>query len=125
IQRLSNDELLVVEDGGDTLHTQRRALDSGYELDVSDPSAPPVRWLAEGRDFAATLDSAYGGYGKNEGDNEITGIHVSNGDAGVDGILGSKEPRVGDDPKWRVFYTQQHGENRTWEVTIASKRDDG
>ena len=27
---------------------------------------------------SATLDSANGGFGKNEGDNEITGAHVSN-----------------------------------------------
>ena len=39
-----------------------------------------MRWLAEGRDASATLDPAAGGFGKNEGDNEITGVHVSNGD---------------------------------------------
>jgi Bacterial protein of unknown function (DUF839) len=125
IQFLSKDQLLSVEDAGDTLHTQRHALDSGYEFDVtadySSPANQPVRFIAEGRDVAATLDAANGGFGKNDGDNEITGIHVSNGDAGVDGILGTKEPRFGDDPKWRLFWTQQHGENLTWEVTVASK----
>ena len=129
IQFLSKDRLLSVEDAGDTLHTQRHALDSGYEFDVnadySNPANQPVRFLAEGRDFAATLDSANGGYGKNEGDNEITGIHVSNGDPSVEGILGTKEPRFGDDPKWRLFWTQQHGENKTWEVTVASKSSVG
>ena len=29
----------------------------------------PVRWLAEGRDASATIDSANGGFGKNDGDN--------------------------------------------------------
>ncbi|MBA3843985.1 MAG: hypothetical protein H0X39_15460 [Actinobacteria bacterium] len=125
IQFVSDDELLAVEDAGDTLHTQRKALDSGYEWNVVTDysSAQPIRFLAQGRDFAATLDSAFAGYGKNEGDNELTGIHVSNGDAGRDGILGAKTPRFGDDRKWRMFYTQQHGENRTYEVTAASKSD--
>jgi hypothetical protein len=124
IQFVSKNELLAVEDAGDTLHTQRNALDSGYEFDVtSDYSggADPMRFIAEGRDFAATLDSAFGGYGKNEGDNELTGIHVSNGDPTADGILGAASPRYGEDSAWRMFYTQQHGENRTWEVTPASR----
>ncbi len=88
--------------------------------DYSKPGTTPVRFLAEGRDFAATLDSAFGGFGKNEGDNEITGMHVSDGDPGPDGILGAKTPRFGDS-KWRMFYTQQHGENRTWEITFAGR----
>jgi hypothetical protein len=114
----------VVEDAGDTLHTQRQALDSGYDFDVTSDylhGAQPTRFLAQGRDFAATLDSANGGYGKNEGDNEITGIHISNGDPSINGILGTKIPRFGFDSKWRFFYTGQHGENRTWEVTLAPK----
>jgi hypothetical protein len=36
-----------------------------------------LRWLAEDRDASATIDSAFGGFGKNDGDNETTGIHVS------------------------------------------------
>jgi hypothetical protein len=45
----------------------------------------------------------------------MTGIHVSNGDPTKDGILGAKNPEAwhGD---WRVFYTQQHGDNPTYEV---------
>jgi hypothetical protein len=49
------------------------------------------------------------------GDSEITGIHVSDGDATTGGILGAKLP----DPfnnGWRVFYTQQHGDNVTYEI---------
>ena len=74
---LSQDQIAFVEDAGDTLHGQRNALDSGYVFDLrTDYSAraPAVRWLAEGRDASATLDAANGGFGKNEGDNEITGI---------------------------------------------------
>ena len=121
---LSDDELLVVEDAGDGLHTQRKALDSGYEFDVrtdySNPATQPIRFLAEGRDPAATLDSANDGFGSNEGDNELTGIHVSDGDPSTHGILGAKDPAfLGFGFGWRVFYTQQHGENLTYEVTRA------
>src|SRR2546428_8436152 len=83
IQFLSRDVLLAVEDAGDVLHTQREALDSGYAFDVtvdySDTRKQPVRWLAEGRDPSATIDSANAGFGKNDGDNEITGLYVSDG----------------------------------------------
>jgi len=116
---LSRTVVTFVEDAGDTLHTQRNALDSGYTFDTttdySNPSNQPVRWLAQGRDPSATIDSAFGGFGKNEGDNEITGVHVSNGNPGVGGILGAEVPDLGD-PSWRWFYTQQHGDNTTYEV---------
>ncbi len=51
----------------------------------------------------------------NEGDNEITGIHASDGDATRWGILGAKVPDMFHDG-WRLFWTQQHGDNATWEV---------
>ena len=118
---LSRDLLAFVEDAGDTLHGQRNALDSGYVLDLtvdySDPSNQPVRWIAQGRDPSATIDSAAGGFGKNDGDNELTGTIVSDGDIGQNGILGARDPRLfrGNDD-WRFFYTQQHGDNTTYEV---------
>ena len=119
----SERQLLVVEDAGDTMHTQRNALDSGYLFDVtadySNPANQPLRFLAEGRDASATLDSATAGLSSN-GDNEITGIHVSDGDPSVYGLLGNKVPtpfRNG----WRVFWTQQHGDNNTWEI-VATRR---
>ena len=84
--------------------------------------AQPIRWLAEGRDPSATIDSAGGGFGKNDGDNEITGIHISDGDPSVHGILGAKLPHVWHDG-WRWFWTQQHGDNFTWEVRPASRTD--
>lgn len=118
---LSHTAVTFVEDAGDTLHTQRNALDSGYILqtnvDYSNPSNQPVRWLAEGRDPSATIDSAFGGFGKNEGDNEITGVHVSDGDPSLRGILGAKVPDLSE-PQWRWFYTQQHGDNPTYEVLL-------
>jgi hypothetical protein len=124
---LSRDDLAVVEDAGDTLHTQRNALDSAYDVDVTHDytdGSHPIRFLAEGRDASATLDSA-GGLTTpqspavtNEGDNELTGIHVSDGDPSVGGILGFKIP-VGfaSSGTWRTFYTAQHGDNVTWQIT--------
>jgi hypothetical protein len=121
---LSRDLVTFVEDAGDTLHTQRKALDSGYIWDVTkdySKGLEPVRWLAEGRDPSATLDSATGGFGKNEGDNEITGVHVSDGDPGPEGLLGAQIPNLwSSGGKWRWFYTQQHGDNFTWEVKLGS-----
>jgi hypothetical protein len=112
-----------VEDAGDTLHTQRNALDSGYLFDVTRSYADgqqPLRFLAQGRDASATIDSAFGGLAgfQNDGDNEITGIHVSDGDPGLSGILGAKLP-LPFVSGWRVFYTQQHGDNPTFEIIPA------
>jgi hypothetical protein len=120
------DDLLVVEDAGDSLHTARNALDSGYlfRLENEDSQgqqgggghAPrPIRWLAEGRDASATFDSL-GGPSYNDGDNEITGIHVSDGDPSVAGLLGAKVPQPVTSPAWRTFWTQQHGDQTTWEI---------
>jgi hypothetical protein len=119
-------QVVAVEDAGDGLHSQRNAFDSAYMFDTrvsyGAAGAPaPFRLLALGRDDAATLDSAFsaaGGGFQNEGDNEITGFHVSDGDPGVGGILGAKLPLpfvLG----WRVFYTQQHGDNATFEIVPA------
>jgi hypothetical protein len=123
---LTGNLVSFVEDAGDTLHTQRNALDSGFLLDVTKSYAgganTPVRWLAEGRDPSATLDADNAGFGKNEGDNEITGIHVSDGDTRKQGILGAKEPHPFEpNGHWRVFYTQQHGDNTTYEVVRLQK----
>lgn len=119
---LSKDQVTFVEDAGDTLHGQRNALDSGWvwnvTKDYSSPANQPLRWLAEGRDASATLDADNGGFGSNEGDNEITGAVVSDGDPGTGGILGASSPDLGN-RKWRWFYTQQHGDNATWEVTLS------
>jgi hypothetical protein len=125
---LSRSSLGLVQDAGDTLHGQLDALDSGFALDAgadfSNPANKPARWLAEGRDASATIDAANGGFGKNDGDNEITGLHVSDGDPGTNGILGAKTPDVFKGG-WRWFYTQQHGDNPTYEIVPAQQRGDG
>jgi len=119
--------MVFVEDRGDGLHAQLNALDSGWLLDArksyADPANQPKRILAQGRDPSATIDSGLQGTAgfQNEGDNEITGIHVSDGDASVHGLLGAKRPRPFSDG-WRVFYTQQHGDNVTWEI-VRDLRD--
>lgn len=105
---LTRDLLIAVEDAGDTLHAQRNALDSAWLFDVHTnyaiPGQQPIRILAQGRDPSATIDSGLQGavgFG-NDGDNEITGIHVSDGDPTARGILGAKIPRPFDG-KRRVF----------------------
>jgi hypothetical protein len=123
---LSRNTISLVEDAGDTLHGQRNALDSAFawnvQADYSNAAYQPLRWLAEGRDSAATLDAANGGFGKNDGDNEITGLYVADGDPSADGILGAHVPYL-DSGQWRWFYTQQHGDNRTYEVVVKQHSD--
>jgi hypothetical protein len=120
---LSKSVITFGQDMGDGLHGQLNALDSAFTWDVtrdySDPANHPVRWLAEGRDASATLDGSATptGFGKNDGDNEITGLYVSDGDSGKAGILGEKSPNMNHDA-WRWFYTQQHGDNVTYEVVF-------
>src|SRR5262249_49617643 len=90
--------VVFVEDRGDTLHTQGNALDSGWMFDVrrdySDPANQPLRLIAQGRDPSATIDSGLQGTPgfQNDGDNEITGFHVSDGDPSPDGLLGARRP---------------------------------
>jgi len=115
--------VIFVEDRGDLLHGQHNALDSAFLFDLNvnyaNPLTPaPVRILALGRDASSTVDSSLleaGNGFQNDGDNEITGIHVSDGDPTLGGILGMKPPHVFKGG-WRVFYTQQHGDNVTWEL---------
>jgi hypothetical protein len=122
------DRVVFVEDAGDTLHTQRNALDSAWMFDAradyAQPANQPVRIIAEGRDAPATIDSALSGTAgfQNDGDNEITGIHVSDGDASKGGILGAKVPRPFRDG-WRAFWTAQHGDNITWELLPSGGGD--
>jgi hypothetical protein len=111
---LSKNTFSFVQDAGDTLHAQANYLDSAWALDVTDATPAPWRWLAEGRDASATYDASCGACG-NDGDNEITGLHVSDGDPTANGILGAKIPELSN-KKWRWFYTQQHGDNVTYEV---------
>jgi hypothetical protein len=120
--------LVAVEDRGDGLHSQHNALDSAWSFDVTanygnSSTLPPVRLLAQGRDASATIDSGLGGVSgngfQNEGDNEITGIHVSDGDPHPAGILGAKVPTPFANA-WRAFYAQQHGDNNLFELLPAA-----
>ncbi|MCW2887119.1 MAG: phosphatase-like protein [Streptosporangiaceae bacterium] len=119
---VDRDHFATVEDAGDTVHSQRNALDSGYLLDLKANYAhgtAPVRFLAEGRDVSATIDSQWSALGngfQNDGDNEITGIHVSDGDPSVGGLFGTKAPQLFSNG-WRLFWNQQHGDNYAWEIT--------
>jgi Bacterial protein of unknown function (DUF839) len=128
---LSKDQIVFVEDAGDTLHAQRNALDSAWLFDVDADyahGAQPTRIIAEGRDASATIDSGLSGSSGfvNEGDNEITGFIVSDGDASVNGLLGAADPKpFKPNGRWRVFWTQQHGDNNTWEMIAAPAGDPG
>jgi hypothetical protein len=121
-------QIAFVEDRGDTMHGQT-GLDSAWLFDTttdySKSQNKPVRFIAQGRDASATIDSAIGAqysatFGKssfNDGDNEFTGIHVSDGDRDKNGILGAKNPKLFQSSSgWRAFYTQQHGDNVTYEL---------
>jgi len=118
--------LLATEDRGDGLHTQLSKLDSIWAFDIRmEPKAgaasAPVRLLALGRDTDSTvdahlLDTKAAGF-QNEGDNEPTGLHVSNGDASINGILGRFAPPKGA----RIFFTQQHGTNTVYEIKSAAR----
>jgi hypothetical protein len=123
------DHISFVEDRGDGLHTAHNALDSAWMFDVTKSycgaARQPVRWLALGRDPSSTVDAGLlGSPGfHNDGDNEITGLHVSDGDTGPGGLLGARTPRPFQDG-WRVFYNQQHGDNHAWEVIPAGSQRD-
>ncbi|MBZ9938079.1 DUF839 domain-containing protein [Mesorhizobium sp. BR1-1-16] len=128
---LNDTQLMVVEDGGDKLHGQRNAVDSGYIVDVTADyakasTADPIRFLSQTRDDMATIDAAIGANAsengfQNDGDNEITGIHVSNGDPTIEGLIGTAVPTPFENG-WRVFYTRQHGRNITFEIVKASAK---
>lgn len=116
---LDDRQLLVGEDAGDKLHGQRDAFDNIWLIDVTADysSKDAIRVLAQGRDDQATIDAGFlgkEGY-QNDGDNETTGIHVSNGDPSVEGLIGTVAPTPFADG-WRVFYTRQHGRNVTFEI---------
>ena len=52
---------------------------------------------------------------------EITGLYASDGDTSVNKVLGTDEPHLFQpDGHWRAFWTQQHGDNNTWELLSAN-----
>jgi hypothetical protein len=108
--------LLAAEDRGDTLHRQLNTLDSIWAYDVRRSDSNPRRFLALGRDTesesdAALLDANTPGY-QNDGDNEPTGVHVSDGAVKIQGLLGKPQNPI----LSRWFFTQQHGKNTVYEI---------
>jgi hypothetical protein len=103
-----NDTVLLTEDRGDTLHDQLNTLDSvwAYKLNRQHPERNIVaRFIALG------LDRVAGVVG--EEDNEPTGLHMSEGDASINGLIGTKTFKK---DRARLFFTQQHGENNLFDV---------
>src|SRR5215471_5286372 len=93
--------LLAAEDRGDGLHGQLNRLDSVWAY-TTDGSEPPLRLLALGRDSVAV----------SRGDNEPTGLHVSNGSTDAMAQPGTIENLAGA----RAFVTRQHGKNILYEI---------
>lgn len=99
------DTVLLAEDRGDTLHDQLNKLDSiwAYKLNRQHPERNIVtRFVALGLDELATDE-----------DNEPTGLHMSEGDSTISGLIGTKVFKKG---RARLFFTQQHGENNLFEI---------
>jgi hypothetical protein len=133
---LDKNTVLLTEDRGETLHTQANALDSLWSFDITKPldkiNADAKRLEAQGRDPEATGDVALKepapptALTHNDGDNELTGIHVSDGSTSPDGILGSDLPKnAGGWSPWRIFITGQHGANITYEILATGKHKNG
>jgi hypothetical protein len=102
------DTVLLAEDRGDSLHDQLNALDSvwAYKLNREHPERNvAARFVTLGQDKLAGVTG--------EEDNEPTGIHMSEGDATIGGLIGTREFRTN---RARLFFTQQHGENNLFEV---------
>jgi hypothetical protein len=115
---LDDSTFLTTEDRGDTLHEQENALDSIWSYDLDDSystiQANAKRLVALGRDPEAA--------GSGKEDNEPTGVFVSDGDTSVSGLLGAEDPGASGDA--RIFFTEQHGANSTYEV-VAPSDDQG
>jgi hypothetical protein len=102
------DTILLAEDRGDTLHDQLNKLDSiwAYKLNRQHPERTIVaRFLALGQDRVAGVAG--------EEDNEPTGLHMSEGDSTIEGLIGTKTFKK---DRAMLFFTQQHGENNLFEV---------
>ena len=128
--------VLLTEDRGETLHQQANALDSLWSFDITKPlnqaNADAKRVIAQGRDPEATGDIAIKepapptALTHNDGDNELTGIHVSDGSTSPSGILGSELPNnAGGWSPWRIFVTGQHGANITYEIVATKSKKHG
>jgi hypothetical protein len=119
---VNNSILLAAEDRGDGLHQQLNLLDSIWAYDVRHPGEEGVRFVALGRDSASAVDAALlgtPGY-QNEGDNEPTGVHVSEGSTSIEHLQG--KPLNPNRARW--FFTQQHGLNQVFEIVRTGRDHD-
>jgi Bacterial protein of unknown function (DUF839) len=122
--------LLAAEDRGDGLHTQLNKLDSVWSFrlgdddddDDRDDRVRDARFIALGRDPVSEQDSILLGTPgfQNDGDNEPTGLQVSNGDTSIHGLMGTS--RNLEHARW--FVTQQHGMNQVWEIVRRDRDKD-
>ena len=112
------------------LHTAGNALDSGWILDArkdySDAGNKPIRIIAQGRDPSATIDAGLLGPVApgffNDGDNELTGIHVSDGDPHHSGLLGAKSPTSVQGRLARLLHAAARGQHHLRDHPGARRR---
>ena len=121
---LDKNTMLVAEDRGDTLHKELGFVDSLWSFDLGQPLATITeqskRLMAQGRDADSFADVSKKEAtppiaDQNDGDNEVTGVHVSDGSTSIAGIVGTQDPATL--PGERIFFTNQHGSNVTSELT--------
>jgi hypothetical protein len=112
---LDSHTFLTTEDRGDTLHDQEGVLDSVWSYDLNKDfgsiEADAKRLVALGRDPEAS--------GAGQEDNEPTGVFVSNGGTTQADLLGANDPSA--ELGTRIFFTEQHGANSTYEVLAPPK----
>jgi hypothetical protein len=106
---------LVTEDRGDLLHDQLNRLDSiwAYRLDNNPRKNTAARLVALGQDRLAGPSGVE--------DNEPTGVHMSDGDPTIKGLLGTKQLNK---DNAMLFFTQQHGENNLYQIFGSSDERD-
>jgi uncharacterized protein DUF839 len=113
---VDRDTLLVAEDRGDVLHRQIAILDSVWAYSLRGPDVSVSRFIALGRDPVSLNTANLGDAGtpglQNDGDNEPTGLHVSSGATDLLHMQGT----MLDQGHVRWFFTQQHGEDVTYEI---------
>ena len=79
-----------------------------------------TRWLAEGRDASATFDAITSPVVQRRRQRDHRHPRLRRRPT-VSGLLGAKLPQPFDG-RWRMFWTQQHGDNVTWEITGDTRR---
>ena len=62
---------------------------------------------------------------QNDGDNEPTGIFVSDGSTAPSGLLGTECPSTPAPEAVRIFVTRQHGPNNTYEIVATEPEAPG